>query len=281
MPHPIAMIPYINMAPYRAAGPPQGTVFIPMVPSRSVSAIRRSEVLAAALPVGALAGLADRVKPIGRHGIAAGERSMSVLFFSDLPMARMHRHDAIRVTPDSTSSVRLLDLLLAAGHRADTAPAALPKGELVIGDAALVRLFQWRAMAVDPVHPPGYRYVTDLATAWHARWRLPFVFARWVIRRDAPEDLFQSIEDWLHRFTAMESRWVQAAIPQAVRATGLPESWIETYFQVIRRSLSDEDLFGQELFLKLIGPQCSDADRVASPLAREAAGPWGTIDSTP
>ena len=93
----------------------------------------------------------------------------------------------MRLTVESASSVRLLYLLL--GYRlglsnlpGQAGPDQPANGELVIGDTAL----SWMRTYEQNGRVHGYRYVTDLATQWYAHHQLPFVFARWVVHREAP-----------------------------------------------------------------------------------------------
>ncbi len=253
---PVAMIPYTNMAPYRQLGPPQGCRFVDCVPSESVGALESGRVLAAAVPVGGLAALTGVVEPLGPYGIAARERSMSVLLFSDRPFSEMHAPATVWLTGESESSVRLLFLLLGLRHGFDRLPRATPdaqaaSAELIIGDAALKRVLRdCRPASGGLLYECGPRrtFVTDLAEEWFALQRLPFVFARWVIRRDAPAEVRRALADWLERFGRREEQLVSACTPDAAVQLGVDPAVITEYFRVIRRHLTDEDLAGQARF---------------------------------
>ncbi len=255
--YPVAMIPYANMAPFRAAGTPKGCRWVPLVPSESVAAISAGRVLAAAIPVVALPALGDHIEPIGRFGIAAKEASMSVLLFSHVPIQHLSSWDRIRATQESTTSVRLLEMLLhrpVAGGRqpAASSPLTTSAAELMIGDRALAGLHyrQGGEVRVEEARRlAAFADVTDLATEWFEWQGLPFVFARWVVRTDAPEDCRQAIGEWLSRFKDGEAQFVQRSIPAAAAATGLPGELIDHYFAVIRRTLTEEDMAGQKRFL--------------------------------
>jgi chorismate dehydratase len=273
MPFPVAMIPYTNMAPYREMGPPAGCCFVPLVPSCSIAALKDNAVIAAAVPVGGLPELAGLTDFIGTFGIAARERSMSVLFFSDRPLAAMGSTTRIRVTDESASSVRLLYLLMAYHRGIDdlpmlAAPGEATDGELLIGDRALLRM---RAEQQDappsPASKPG-TIVTDLASAWHERQKLPFVFARWVVRKDAPRGTRAALELWLSEFRVREEEMMGRAVPGAARKLNLEPQTIRTYFQVLRRCLDETDLAGQERFLEECGRYS-----LTGPVAWRRAGP--------
>jgi chorismate dehydratase len=258
MSFPISMIPYANMAPYRMLGEPENCHFVSLVPRESVTALGDNTVLAAAVPVGGLFALGDLVEPLGPYGIAAKERAMSVLFFSRKPLAHFGPEDRIRLTSESASSVRLLYLLL--GHQigfdrlprlADAQqPSADVDGELVIGDRALV--WAWQLSNCPSVQagprPAELTMVTDLASEWLAQESLPFVFARWVVRRDAPQAAKQALHNWMDRFRREEEALVARAIKVVAREMGAPEAALARYFEVIRCCLDEADLAGQARF---------------------------------
>lgn len=247
---PVSMIPYINMAPYRQLGPPAGCHFVPMVPRVSIEALLSGDAVAAAVPVGGLAALDGVVETVGRFGIAAAGESMSVLFFSRVPFEQMHGPRTIRITGETASSVRLLYLLMGQAHGFDRLPhlvadGRVPDGELLIGDRALVKdQGQGDAPSV---------FVTDLSRRWFERNRLPFVFARWVVRKDAPVTVKSAIAGWLDEFKDREPELVEQAVLEAAGAIGLAPGIIRRYFQVIRRSLDESDIRGQQRFLEQIG----------------------------
>jgi predicted solute-binding protein len=253
------MIPYLNMAPYRRLGPPQGCSFVPLIPRESIAALESGRVLAAAVPVGGLFRLGQLVEPIGRFGIAAEKECRSVMFFSDRPFDRFADDCTLRITSETASSLRLLFLLLGYSLGFDRLPALAKEGrpangELLIGDKALVRAFAMGNApeaegAVTWTDGAVLSHVADLATLWYAVHGLPFVFARWVIRKDAPVPAKKAIEAWLAQFREQESDLVAACIPQAAQSLGLPAEAVAQYFTVIRRCLGDRDIEGQMRFM--------------------------------
>ena len=210
-------------------------------------------MIAAAVPVGGLAAVAGETEFLGPFGIAAAERSMSVLFFSDRPLGEMGAGTRIRLTIESASSVRLLYLVLGYRNGFDNlpqpaAPGETANGELLIGDTALKRMRNRRLNETD-TSLPADAFVTDLAGEWYGIHRLPFVFARWVVRKDAPTKARSALEAWLAEFRTRENELVQRAVPEAARRLGLSEEDIRLYFRVIRRSLDQSDMAGQARFL--------------------------------
>jgi chorismate dehydratase len=187
------------------------------------------------------------VESVGRFGIAAEGESMSVLFFSRVPFEEMHYPRTIRVTGESASSIRLLYLLLGQVHGFSRLPhiaadGQVPDGSLLIGDRALVN-----------GQAAGGRkslFMTDLSRQWFDIHRLPFVFARWVVRRDASETIKSAISAWLDEFKAREPSLVERAVPEAASTLDIAPAIVRRYFQAIRRTLHERDIRGQQLFLR-------------------------------
>lgn len=249
--YPIAMIPYANMAPYEALGPPAGCYFVQCVPRNSIEALKSGAVWAAAVPVGGLAALKGVVSPLGLFGIAAYREVMSVIFFSDRPFEGFKSAQTVGLTGESASSVRLLYLLMGYQNGFDAMPAlAAPgtraNGELLIGDAALKWLHAFETRA----EVKGYTHVTDLAAQWAHHHQLPFVFARWVVRVDAPGEVRHSLEQWLGTFSRQEPALIDRSLEKVAQRLDLPIAYVRRYSNVIRRCLGPEDQKGQERFIK-------------------------------
>lgn len=250
MSFPIAMIPYANMAPFQEMGPPETGAFVHCLPRESIQALKLGRVWAAAVPVGGLAALGDTVSPLGRYGIAVREQSLSVLFFSDRPFNDFAGPLTISLTGESASSVRLLFLLLGYRHGFAAMPGLVPWGSssngcLVIGDKAL----RWaQDFEQKGATHHGYTHVADLAALWHRHFELPFVFARWVVRKDAPVEIQSALQRWLVRFEAEEEGLIQKAIPGVSRDLDLPIDLVARYLRVIRRCLTEDDEIAQDRF---------------------------------
>lgn len=246
---PIAMIPYANMAPFQEMGPPPGCVFVDCLPRDSIRALKDKRVWAAAVPVGGLAALQDEARFLGLYGIAVKERAMSVLFFCDRPFEKFRRPLTISLTGESASSVRLLYLLLGYRHGFNAVPRLVPKGQpsngyLVIGDRAL----RWAQEYEKTGTVQGFTHVADLAALWFDRFQLPFVFARWVVHRQAPDSLKEELHQWLQRFSNQEPDLIEKAAPKVAARLALHKAYVARYLKVIRRCLTEEDEAGQLRF---------------------------------
>jgi chorismate dehydratase len=149
-----------------------------LVPSALSRAARRGEVDVGPVPLVTCFELEDQFMPLGDFGIAVRDKARSVLLFSkekieDLSGTR------IAVTGESSTSVRLLKILLRRryglrGIQYVATTDVRTDAILLIGDAALNNR---RGL-------PSYPRVYDLAELWTEWTGLPFVFARWIVRRD-------------------------------------------------------------------------------------------------
>lgn len=107
----------------------------------------------------------------------------SVFLFSRSPIEDLHKK-TIGLTTESDTSVNLLKIILNKKYGHDNAFQRTPlqlhqalqshEGLLLIGDAALKA----------SLSTPGF-HVYDLGQQWYEFTGLPFVFALWIVRRDA------------------------------------------------------------------------------------------------
>ncbi|MFQ5744304.1 MAG: MqnA/MqnD/SBP family protein, partial [Acidobacteriota bacterium] len=141
-------------------------------------------------------------EPLGDLGIGLDGPAHSVLLFSSAPVGKLGG-TTLGVTGETSTSFPLLRLLLedrygvnpAAYVRRASGPLPSDAGMLLIGDAALQRAargglqpgrqdYSGSVLELEQAEPfdEPFRYVLDLAAAWHQWQGLPFVFARWMVR---------------------------------------------------------------------------------------------------
>lgn len=172
----VGQIPYLNSEVFYHGMADQEVDLVPLVPSALSAAAAEGRVDAGPVPLVTCFELEDRFDHLGDYCIATVERARSILLFSNRPIEELGRA-AVRVTSETSTSVRLLKALLA--HRYHIEPLRYVSLEepgdayLLIGDEALR----------NRKGVPSYPYQYDLGREWHCWTRLPFVFARWVVRR--------------------------------------------------------------------------------------------------
>jgi chorismate dehydratase len=173
----IGSVPYLNAAPLVHGLGPEVRL---APPSRLARMLRASEVDAGLVSVTEVLET-DLYDVVDDVGVCCNGPVYSVLLAHRVPRQQLRR---IALDPASLTSVRLLQLLLAEdGLRPEFVPltgstaTTDEDGFLLIGDAA-IKFRQSPAAG-------GYE-IWDLGQAWKALTHLPFVFAVWAIRRDAP-----------------------------------------------------------------------------------------------
>jgi len=177
----LGRIPYLNCEPFYHALDHPAVLDLP--PRPMGEAARLGEIDAAPLSVVDGWALAETFAPLP-FGIAVRRAARSVLLFSRRPLGRLDGA-AVAVTPETSTSVLLLRVLLALRYgvtpRAWVGPEEEADARLLIGDGALQARDRLEAT---------YPHRIDLALEWHAWTGLPFLFARWVVRRTCrPEEV--------------------------------------------------------------------------------------------
>jgi predicted solute-binding protein len=184
----IAKIPYLNSQPFYEAlgghGPrgaeAAGFDLVEMPPAELGRLAREGRIDAGLIPIADWFAVSKDYERLGPFGIAVSGRVESVLLLSERPLGALSGA-RIGVTEETSTSYRLLRLLAEA--RDGARPAAYVRGARAAADAYLV--IGDEALAATAAGPPA-PFVIDLAEEWHAWQRLPFVFAVWVVRKDAP-----------------------------------------------------------------------------------------------
>ena len=187
----------------------------------------------------------------------------SVLLLSRAPVKQLSGQ-TILVSSHSHTSVALLRILLAVRLgmeitlREGSCTQALEGGEpppamLVIGDEAL-RLRDH----------PHYPYRWDLGEAWHAWTGLPFVFALWVVQRQALEKCNGVLGEALKSLAAAKE-WGRTHLDeicrQALRENILDLAQLQDYYRCLNYDLRRDEKLGMERFYHQLAG-ISEIDRV-------------------
>jgi len=130
---------------------------------------------AALVPIVAVLENPDAYHIVDGMAIGSLNSVYSVILTHTLPVVRLK---TVALDPASKTSNLLLRVLLQKFYQLEPRYVSgdeAADGQLIIGDPAI---------AYRQTHPDE-RYL-DLAAAWHAYTGLPFVFAVWAVRKDAP-----------------------------------------------------------------------------------------------
>ncbi|MCG3203351.1 MAG: Chorismate dehydratase [Elusimicrobia bacterium] len=146
--------------------------------------------MAGPLPLVECWALSNEFEPLSGWCIAAKERCRSVYVLSRVPFSELD-HVMMGVTKESLTSAALCDVLIRYKYnhqvRMRNGLEAQDAAWLVIGDQAL-------GMTNQPLGQV-WPYVTDLATEWWNWKQTPFIFARWVVRRDLSPSKKKELND--------------------------------------------------------------------------------------
>jgi chorismate dehydratase len=217
----------------------------PLVPRALSVAAAENAVDAGPVPLVDTWEIERSYAPLGDFCIATTIRTRSVFLFSKMPFDQLEGAE-IGITDQSSTSVRLLKVLLANVWNARSARlSAIDRAHndafLLIGDDAL------RARAGVAEFP----YLADLGAVWTEWTGLPFVFARWVARRDlrgADRDRLCALLE-----QAMANNWKhldRIAAPRAAEL-GMTISEVREYLEGFRFIATDAERQAMAKFKEL------------------------------
>jgi chorismate dehydratase len=176
----------------------------------------------------------------------------SVRLFSWLPIEMLDNH-AIGLTAESDTSVNLLKIILAKGHGFvnDFQRTTLPLREalnsfsalLLIGDAALKAGIESHGL-----------YVYDLGELWHEMTGLPFVFALWIVTREAAETKGAEVKALCA--SLLEAKRLAYGSYEEIAAACKDMEWISRdilvdYWRTISYDLTPEHIAGVKRFFRM------------------------------
>jgi chorismate dehydratase len=154
-----------------------------LVPSALVAAAEHGEIDAGPMPLAASFHLEARFQPVAGFCVAGARQAGSLFLYSTVPIAELHGAH-IAVSDEASSAPSLLEILLRLRYGVQpngyVPLTASHDGLLLVGNEALRQR----------LGVPGFRHTYDLGAEWYAWTGLPYVFSRWMVRRDvAPKDL--------------------------------------------------------------------------------------------
>ena len=188
----IGFIPYLNMVPFHQGfGPASLKLDSVELEFKTVSPRALGlEAESGAIDAGAMSlmdtfRLSEQYESLGDFGIGVKRAAGSVLLFSKQPLAELQGICA--VTDETATSVRLLQVLLEKKYQRTAVTYGRVAAGMFDGSADALLVIGDEALRARQTGVKGFPIVTDLATEWFAWQGTPFVFARWVVRKDLPE----------------------------------------------------------------------------------------------
>lgn len=187
------------------------------------------------------------------HSISSLGPVQSVLLFT--PETGSLADQNIALTGESATSVNLLQVLLKEFCGVERVRCEVPDGpvEDVLGAGGSALLIGDRALRAAQQVPAGMR-VVDLGALWYHYTGLPFVFALWIVRRDACRTKPQALQAFVAQLQrARETAMTRLPDMAAELAAGscLDPSGLMRYWQSMSYDLTAGHLEGLRLFYTL------------------------------
>lgn len=242
----IGQIPYLNSVLfYHALRDDAEVSLAPLVPRQLSGAAVEHAVDAGPVPLVTCWDIESHYEPLEDFCIATKTKAYSILFYSKRPVEELAGAN-VGITNETSTSVRLLKVLLQ--HRYQVSAGRFvqldwPNNDafLLIGDEALI-------------HRKGvkdYPHLVDLGEVWNEWTGLPFVFARWMVRRDLETKSRDALVNKLTR--ALERGWNEfdAAVEPKAHELNMSVQEMRDYLEAFRFRMTDAEREAVERFREL------------------------------
>lgn len=231
----IGRISYLNVVPFYEALEAERGPFVQGSPAYLAKVARDGHLDAAPLPLAETFYIEDEFEPVSNFGVACKGPVGSVLLFSRRPFDEL-TGARLLFTPDSITSAALARYLL---DRAGNQDYSVERGDQVKGYDGYMAIGD---RALQAAQDPPFAHVTDLSERWFDLTHLPFVFARWMIRKSVPLPAKKKLAESL-----AQSLTLPPTITEA-NSAGLSPRAAREYLSHIIYRLDAECLKSVELF---------------------------------
>jgi chorismate dehydratase len=178
----------------------------------------------------------------------------SVLLFSPVELSALDGVE-ISITGESATSINLLKILLKelAGCREVVCSKSEAGGETIVEQGGHALLIGDRALQASRQLPDGMK-IYDLGALWYLLTGLPFVFALWIVRRDAAAAKANDLSCFVEQLTAARQK-AFADLAQLARVAPerfwYGEAELQAYWRQMSYDLDALHLQGLEMFFTL------------------------------
>jgi chorismate dehydratase len=187
----VARIPYLSCEPFYFDMERRGVELYDMVPSALAGAAARGEIDAGPMPLVDCFHLDEQFRFLSGFCLAIVRRASSVALHSKRPIHELNGA-CIGITDGAATSALLLKVLLALKHHVQ------PAAYTTLGDAHDAFLLIGSEGLRQRHGAWDYPHTYDLGEEWSEWTGLPFVFARWVVRKALDRKEVTSLEDALY-----------------------------------------------------------------------------------
>jgi chorismate dehydratase len=252
----IGRIAYLNVAPYFQYLRQEGFVgeIVAGVPSE-LNAMLADGLIDACPSSSFEYGLnADDYLLLAGHSISSVGPVHSVLLFTPGPLATLDGSE-IAITGESATSINLLKILLKDFCGVKDVSYLVPPGEVetLLNEGQSALLIGDRALAAAKSCPEGFQ-VTDLGALWYHFTGLPFVFALWILRKEAATKYPQALRELSTQLQSARKHAFQH-LPEMAKSlsekTIFSADQLEDYWRGMSYDLTDGHIEGLRLYFTL------------------------------
>ena len=198
MPIKVGRVPYLEAEPFYFDMERRGIELRDTTPRQLGEALANGELDAGPAHISDVFRLEDRFEPVSGFCFSTLSRAVSVCLYSQHPMAELGGV-TIGVSDEDVTAAKLLEVLLRYKYALEPGEFTARPGDVVradetfdafllIGNRALRRRRGAR----------GFAHRIDLGQEWTQWTNLPFVFSRWVMRKDMGDRDKAVLEDTLY-----------------------------------------------------------------------------------
>jgi chorismate dehydratase len=187
----VGRIPYVSCEPFYFEMDRRGMALYDLEPSALADAMAKGEIDAGPVSLVDCFRLTDDFRFLSGFCVATIRKSGNVLLHSKRPIETLS-DSHIGIASEASTASRLLQVLLALKYQVQPAAyvtlADSHDAFLLVGNEGLRQRGGRR----------DYPYIYDLGAEWHQWTGLPFVFARWLVRKDMDRKAVAVLEDALY-----------------------------------------------------------------------------------
>ncbi len=186
----IGRVPYLSCEPFYFEMERRGMAH-DLEPRALADAMGKGDIDAGPVPLVDCFRLADHFRFLAGFCVATIRKAGSVLLHSKQPLETLSGAH-IGISGEAATSFRLLQVLLALKHQVQ------PAAYVTLADSYDAFLITGNEGLRQRGGNRDYPYTYDLGTEWHQWSGLPFVFARWLVRKDMDRKAVAVLEDALY-----------------------------------------------------------------------------------
>jgi chorismate dehydratase len=187
----VGRVPYLHCEPFYFDMERRGIELYEMMPSALATASEKGEIDAGPASLVDCFLMEDRFQPVSGFCIANSEQAGSVFLYSTKPIEELSGA-RIGITDEDSTAPKLLQVLLNLKYQVqpETYVSLREPNDafLLVGNRALRQRRGAR----------GFPHKYDLGREWNSWTGLPFVFSRWIVRKDLDRKDIALLEDTLY-----------------------------------------------------------------------------------